>query len=161
MYRIEDTVSAIKELQRLLGLHQSGNYDRNTKNAVISFQKSNGLAESGIVDYETFTWIVEKYREQKESLFKCCLLFNPTFPYTIGSMDENTGTINRTLERVLKEYFYEDTPPRGRYLNSDTFKGVNYLQKIFGIRISDEIDAYFINRLIYELDAIEIKEKYT
>ena len=160
MYRIEDNVSAIKEVQKLLGIYKSGSYDTATRNAVIAFQASNGLPESGIADYDTFRLMVKKYREREASVFGSPFLFKPIFPYTLGDMDENTSVINDAIARVLREYFYEDAPPKGRYLNSDTFSGVRYLKEIFGIDATDEIDAYFMNRLAYELDAIEIKEKY-
>ena len=38
--------------------------------------------------------------------------------------------------------------------------GVKFLQGIFGMEIKEEIDERFMNRLLIELEGIEIKDGY-
>lgn len=160
MYRIEDTVSAIKELQRLLGLSQTGNYDDTTKGAVVSIQKKYALPINGVTDYSTFKVIVDEYKNRNTNVWESNYLFAPKFPFIKGDMGDNAGRINEALSTVLRNYRYEESLPRGKYVGSDTILAIRFLRKIFGMDKSDEIDERFMNRLILELDGIEIKEKY-
>ena len=159
MYRIEDSISAVKELQRLLGLKPTGNYDKKTKDAVLKKQSDHSLKQTGITDYETFTSIVRDYKNSMSDIWESDFLVSPDFPYRIGSIGNDSGRINEALSKVLKEYFYEGIAPRGRYLGEDTFSGVRYLQKIFGMTESNEIDARLMNRILIELNAIKIKTR--
>ena len=160
MYRIEDTTAAIKALQRLLGLNQTGNYDEATKSSVKDVQRRSYLPMSGVADYATFTAILKEYRTQMDEIFTGNYLFRARFPITEGYQGENAGRINEALATVLGAYGYEDTPPRGKYIGRDTLAGVNFLQGVFGMEIKEEIDGHFMNRLLIELEGIEIKDGY-
>jgi hypothetical protein len=161
MYRIEDEISAIKEVQRLLGLKMSGIYDSATRNAVLDIQKRRGLPPSGVTDYRTFIMIVDEYRRKRNSVWDGNFLSSASFPFPEGSQGDNAGRINEALATVLKSYAYEGVIPRGKYIGQDTLSGVLFLNRIFGIGERDEIDEAFMNRLMLELKAIEIKDKYS
>lgn len=158
MYRIEDKVSAIEELQRLLDLTPTGLFDKNTREAVLRTQAKNSLEQTGIVDYLTFTFIVEEYRSEKNNQWNSDYLFDPRFPYIKGDMGDNVLRINEALETVLRDYSYEGTMPRGKYLGEDTIDGVRFLQKIFNMRESDMIDEALLSRVMKERESIEIKK---
>lgn len=49
-----DTGQSVKELQSLLGINISGNFDTTTEKAVRDYQKSNGLVCDGVVGYSTW-----------------------------------------------------------------------------------------------------------
>ena len=70
MYRIEEKIEAIKEVQRLLNLNQTGLFDKKTRDAVLNVQSKYKLAETGIVDYLTFTSIVEEYSNEKNNQWR-------------------------------------------------------------------------------------------
>ena len=159
MYRIDDVVSAIKEIQRLLGISKTGVYDAHTRNAVYRIQDKRSLQKTGTVDYSTFKAIVANYRERMADTWESDLLFSASFPYLEGYIGENAGRINEALATVLADYSYEGVSPRGKYIGADTMLGVNYLREVFGMPTKDEIDARFMNRIIAELARIEIKGK--
>jgi len=160
MYRIEDTVSAIKEVQRLLDINQTGIYDNATREAVVNLQTASGLTAGGIIDYETFVIIVNEYKKKKREITDTDYLHIPSFPYTVESHDENVGKINDALRLVLREYVYDGIEPRGKYFGINTLNATNYLRSIFRMDSSDRIDEAFMNRLLFEKKAIEIKSKY-
>ena len=160
MYRIEDKKSATKEVQRLLGIHQTGVYDPATATTVKSLQGTHSLLETGVVDYQTFNVLVEAYGRRKRQKWDNSYLFLPSFPYKKGNFGENIQRINQALSIVLKNYFYENELPFGAYFGEATAEGVRYLREVFNIDGPDEIDEYLMNRIMLERDAIEIKEKY-
>ena len=160
MYRIEDRISAIKEVQRLLRLNQTGIYDSATRNAVLKAQNDNSIEETGTVDYDTFEAIVREYRMKRAASATPGYLFTAKYPYVLNDMDENVEIINNALITVLKNYVYEGIIPSGRFLGKSTVDGSNFMRKIFGMPLSDEIDEAFVNRLLHEKKGIEIKTKY-
>lgn len=161
MYRIDDTVSALKEVQRLLNVNQTGIYDTSTKKAVEQIQLNYGLKRADVVNYKTFNAILAEYNKREMRELNSNYLFKPVFPYTIGDMDDNVGLINDALRLVLSDYVYEDAAPRGNYLNENTITASNFLRKIFKMDLSDQLDELFIKRLLLEKSAIEIKRKYS
>ena len=161
MYRIDDAVSALKEVQRLLNVNQTGIYDTSTKKAVEQIQLNYGLKRADVVNYKTFNAILSEYNKRKMRELNSNYLFNPIFPYTIGDMDDNVGLINDALRLVLADYVYEDAVPRGKYLSANTITASNFLRKIFKMDLSDQLDELFIKRLLLEKSAIETKRKYS
>ena len=160
MYRIEDSTSATKEVQRLLGVNETGNYDKKTRDAVLRLQALYALPESGVVDYTTFGIIVKEYRESRSKILSNRYLFDANFPYVEGDVGENVQRINEALAKVLVTYPYHLTVPRGKYFGRDTLSGVRFMQDVFGIEKRDEVDVDFMNRILKELEGIEIKEKH-
>jgi hypothetical protein len=161
MYRIDDKAEAIKEVQKLLNLNQTGLFDKKTKDAVLNVQSKYKLEETGVVDYQTFTLITEDYRNEKNNKWDSDYLFNPRFPYVIGDIGDNVLKINEAMEIVLADFSYEETIPKGKYLGVDTIKGVRFLRKIFNMNESDEIDEALMSRIMKEREHIEIKSKRT
>lgn len=161
MYQIENTSAAIKELQRLLRINQSSNYDLPTKNAVIKIQSKYGLEQTGITDYETFTSILDDFKKYKSQILGSEYLFTPAFPYIEGNMGINAERINSALAIVSKNFSYEGVLPSGKYINSKSISAAKYLQKIFSCDESEKIDEAFMKRLLIELKAIELKEKFS
>lgn len=160
MYRIDDRTSALKEVQRLLNLNQTGIYDENTKKEVQEIQLTYGLENTDTVTYETFNAILEEYNKRNMRNLESDFLFNPAFPFKIGDMGENIGFINAAIGLVLNDFVYEDIIPKGNYLSTNTISAANFLRKIFKFDVSDEIDEAFVKRLLLEKSAIEIKRKY-
>ena len=159
MYHINDTVSALKEVQRLLNVNETGIYDEKTKDAVEKIQKTYGIESVNTVDYATFNAILDEYKKEKIKRLNFKYLYNPKFPYVIGDMGDNVKLINDSIRLVLEDYVYEDLLPKGTFLNQITLTAANFLRKIFKMEPSEEIDEAFMNRLLLEKNAIEIKRK--
>lgn len=159
MYRIEDKISAVKELQRLLGIPQTGVYDKETEAAVTALQIKYKLGENEKVDYKTFNAIVDEYRQQKMRIWSSDYLFHPSFPYVENDLLYNVELINGLMHFILTDYGYEGLKPSGRFLGKSTLDAADFLRKIFGMRPSREIDEAFVNRLLMEKRAIEIKKQ--
>ena len=160
MYNIEDKPGAIKEVQRLLGVNQSGIYDEMTKRSVISFQSKMNMEASGITDYLTFVALVEEYKRMNREKLASFHLFNECFPYKEGDLNNNIATINEIIAIVLENYRYEGLYPYGKYFGTDTLRALRFLQKTFCMEETEQISSDFFSRLIIERDAIEIKNKY-
>lgn len=146
MYYIRDKSSAIKAIQRMLGLAPSGIYDKRTRGAVTELQREYGLNADGTVDYKTFLQIVD-YRNRSivdrlgdESLLN-------RFPYVMGMYGEDVGLINLKLSRVLKEYRYDSVLPRGKIFNDASLRAQKRLREIFNIPDADFIDEELYIRL--------------
>ena len=160
MYDIEDRVAALKEVQRLLSVNQTGVYDNNTRDAVKIIQAAYSYDNKDEVDYTTFTYILQEYLKREAKKVKTDYLFSPKFPYTESDLDENVRLINEALKIVLKDYAYEGNYPDGKYFGVNTINAVNFLRAIFRLTPMNEIDEEFLNRLLLEKNAIELKKKY-
>ena len=160
MYRIEDNASAIKALQKLLGINQTGNYDKATRLAVIKIQEAYSLKKSAVADYKTFKAILEEYRNNQKKVWNSELLFAPLFPYREGDMGDNVRRINESLSNILSNYRYEEALPRGAYFGKSTTDSVRFLQRIFLMQDSGIVDAVFMNRILSEMEGLAIKRKY-
>lgn len=160
MYHIDDTISAMREVQRLLNVSQTGVYDEKTQKSVEIIRKKYNIENRNTIDYDTFNAIVKEYQINRINGLNLQYLFNPAFPYTIGDMGDNVGLINDAIRLVLSDFVYEGVVPKGKYLNQNTITAANFLRKIFKMDLSDEIDVLFVNRLLLEKSAIEIKRKF-
>ena len=159
MYHIEDKVAAIKEIQRMLGVNQTGVYDNATKTEVRRIQSEFSIDQTQVVDYETFKAIQKKYYKRRTSVPNSDYLISPTFPYKENDMDSNVELINKALAPILREYEYEGVIPHGSFLGESTLIAANFLREIFGIPKSDKIDSEFVNRLLLERKGLELKRK--
>ncbi len=160
MYRIEDKASAIKEIQRLLKINESGFYDTVTRDKVKDTQKQNGIEQTGIVDYTTFVKIVNDHKRSSDKIWNSNYLFLPDFPYRTTNIGSNITRINDALKIVLKDYRYDGIIPAGGYFGNDTVNAIRFLRKVFMLDDSDEIDEELMNRILYEIRGIELKNIY-
>ena len=161
MYQIENTPAAIKELQRLLRINQTSRYDRQTQNAVRDIQSRYGLTQTGIADYDTFNYRLDEFHRYETEIWNSEYLFNPKFPYVKGDIGINVERINNALAIISKNFFYEGLIPRGNFLSNESITAAKFLSEKFNYNISEEIDEALMNRILLELNAIEIKEKFS
>ena len=131
MYQIEDTVAAIKEVQRLLSLPATGFYEKETVDAVMKVQADAGLDVNGITDYKTFVALVKAYNERLAEAWDGDLLFSARYPFKEGDVGDNVGRINEALSELLKDYSYEGIFPSGKYYSTHTANAVRFLRGVF------------------------------
>ena len=161
MYRITNNTAAITEIQRLLGITQTGVYDKNTRNSVAEHQESKGIPITGIVDYETFTSIAASYNTTLLSnLGSSSFIEKTLFPLNKGSYGSEIEHINILLKNILEDYRIDLKSPYGRYYGYDTANAVNTLGTIFNISTLDGVSAELYNRMLIENKAIAIKKSF-
>ena len=71
MYNIEDRVSAIKAIQGLIGVKETGVFNEETTAVIKNLQKNYGLKATGIVDYLTHNAIVHEFNIRKNQSNRC------------------------------------------------------------------------------------------
>lgn len=156
MYQITDVTAAIKNVQKLLGVNQTGLYDNNTKEAVLNVQLLNQIEPTGKVDYKTFSAIYEDQVRKKNSEPPAPLARH-IFPFVYGDYDDNIDLINMLIKKVLSDYTYEGIYPRGSYFGDETLLAVRALRSIFLMEGSDELDYDLFERIWQENHAINLK----
>ena len=132
MYRIEDHHSAIKVVQRMLGLNEIGIYDEKTRKSVAEYQLENGLNSNGVVDYYTFESLKKKYaRENSREIDNAFSFLAKGLPYQNGDMNTNLSIINSLLGGIMTDYKLEGILPRGNFYGYDTSSAVLAIRKLF------------------------------
>ena len=148
MYYITDKVSAIKALQRLLFIEESGFYDDRTRQNVIEHQKANNLPQTGDVDYFTFISIRDKHFQRNilENTRRD-VPFESRFPYSFGMYGDDVGLINSILSINAQKYSPDTKKPSGSYYSKDTEQAVSELRHIFMLEDGITVDELFYDRL--------------
>ena len=67
IYKVGSRGSAVKEIQKALGLPADGIFGQQTKSSVIIFQKSNGLGADGIVGQKTWEILIGSDTDQNKT----------------------------------------------------------------------------------------------
>ena len=161
MYRIEDEIMAIREIQKYLFLigeeyperikiEVDGIYSENTALSVKEFQTLSGLFPSGEVDKETLDKIYEEYYaiKLKRDIRKNAPLWSGDL--SLGSTGEYTSILNLTL-LSLRE-FYKDIPAvrEESFFSRATEQGVKFMQSVFGLEENGVATLDIYNRILEE-----------
>ena len=148
MYELTNRAAALRNVQNMLGLNESGIYDTKTKNRVLLHQKDNSLQESGVIDYLTFLSIVREYNNSKLK-YKVSQKtpFRDGFPYKKGDFGDEINILNSMIRKAINEYRLNSTLPRGPYYSDATIEAVRELRGIFMLSQVDFIDEEFYDRL--------------
>ena len=148
MYLIDDKKSAIKEVQRLLGINESGVYDNNTRSMVKRFQTIQNIEVSGTVNYNTFTRLRNEYNKtETKNKVGAILPFYNDFPYKRGDRGPGVSILNTMLSQALEKHAVNIMKPRGEYYSYKTENAVRELRKVFLLEDNGEIDEIFYERL--------------
>ena len=149
MYHIEDKSSAIKEIQKMLSVNETGNCDEKTRASVLELQRLKGLASNGVVDYNTYTVIREEYerRKRRENVFKSSVLRDNAFPYELGSHGHDVTILNGMLANQIEKYSLPLWKPRGSFYSKATAFAVEFLREVFYLEGGRCIDELFYEKL--------------
>ena len=153
MYFISEKQNAIKTVQKFLGETETGVYNKRTKDKVKQHQAENNLQESGIVDYETFISLKEKYLKEGDGH----IIF-PRFPYKKGDSGTEIAILNALLTEIIREYTFDGIAPSGEYYGENTVDAVIRLREIFMLKHSVEIDKELFFMLLAEKNAINLSK---
>ena len=168
MYRLDDENAAVAEVQRFLYMLSTttspdiprvavdGIWGAETADAVIAFQRMQGLEENGKVNYETFEALYYEYTVALSDIeSRSYLISYQGFPLKRNMMNDDVLLLHLIITEIQKEYGYLTEVSKSTYYSETTEKAVVELQGIFGIEESGEVDADTFSRLIFEMDSIK------
>lgn len=135
MYYITDKASYIRELQRLLGIRQSGRYDNVTRARVNEIKVREGLSADGAVDYAVFLLILDEYRKQRGSQS----IYSSYLPIKYGDIGEHVGYFNSLMTELLRGYSADVLKPRGRFFGKESIDAVRYFRTLYRIDPESEV----------------------
>ncbi len=162
MYHMNDKSGAVREVQKyLLSISQTeeylphitvdGFYNEDTRLAVESFQRNNGLKETGATDRETFDLLYSEYiRVSKIDELEKNTLNSDNFPLRRGSSGTDVAILNSHI-RELSKYYTDLGNPIGDYFSSETEESIILLQKYFKEDINGIVDAGIYTRINEEV----------
>ena len=168
MYNIYDTPRAVENVQRYLyflskkgygitAVYPDGIYGDETVISVKDFQKKQGIEESGIVDYITFTSLVNEYNNVlNDSLPPVRIRL---FPRLLQNQSIYPGEENKYIAMMqailvslaIVDSTFNDIEITGKY-DLKTEKAVNSIKRSFGLLPDSVIDKEFFRVLtvLYE-----------
>ena len=160
--RKEDGKRAVFRIQKCLtALHNAGYpvpapvpdgvYDEETARAVSAFQALRGLPQTGTVDEQTWRAINEK----AEECMKACERSAPIYPYEYNKRGALTSEersdlmyIVQIMLRTLEGRFSQlISQPLNGLCDETTEKNVRYLQSVWGLETTGQIDLATWNML--------------
>ncbi len=164
MFRTDDTSNATKEIQKYLHyisdtLHSEiplvaidGVFGNETKEAVMVYQEIKSLPVSGIVDYNTFTFLYDDYLKTQK-IINCDDIFIDikNFPLSRNDRGIEVAILNLLLNELKTTH--SDIPDIriNDYFSKETEEGVRILQNIFLFPVDGLVDIDMYDRMIYEL----------
>ena len=165
MYRINDKKAAIKEIQKYLYVISDAMYDKKlprvsitsvfdseTTAAILKYQELNGLKESGIVDYNTFTSLYRDYSSIiKEKSVSDFIVGETPFPLSKGTQSEDVRALHIIINELTDRFDSIENVGYGAYYSTATVNAVKTLRRIFGFEITETVDKQLYERLRKEL----------
>ncbi len=163
MYRIENTSSAIKEIQKYLSLAvrdmhvvQNGSYDSDTRAAAESFQGEVGLPMTGRIDYATFTALFERYTaERRKGAVAEAARGHLSLPVTRDSPKKDIYSVNAKIQEILKYYGAEITDYVYSIFNDEVEESIAILCEIFSLDGRKTVDDELYARIVREYSSIK------
>lgn len=164
MYRIDDSGSAISEIQRYLRMSADriyanidpvsidGIYGSETREAVVQYQEIANLEKSGVVNYITFTKLFKSYQNaqflQSADRF---LISKRNFPFKQGDHGNEVLIINIMLDELKNIYRTIHEVKLMEYYSGNTSRAVRNIREIFRMEASPNVDVTLYERMSYEL----------
>lgn len=149
-YEITDTASAIKNVQRLLGINESGTYGEKTKKATMDVQRRFGIPANGVVDYRTFSKILEQSKYAKSDKMNAWTDGLADFPYDVGDFGRDVSRVIWLLDSVSGLYG-GIRALRGSVYSVGVGEAVKWLRGIFGMPSRTDVDEELYIRLKREI----------
>ncbi len=174
MYQQTDKRAAVREIQKYLyflsdaekneipRIPVDGIFDFETKNAVMAFQKTKDLPQTGTVDFQTHTLLYEAYEEMTADSNTPDYIFGDgTLPFREGDMNEDVRVMHIMINELSKEYSEIENVGTGAYFSSRTGDEIKKIRKLFIMGESRIFDKKLFKRVKEELYAIKRREKYS
>ena len=157
MYFMNDKARAVRAIQRMLGVPESGRLDRRTldKAETVTGKATNEIG------YGEFLMIKEAHRARKRSAAVAERLGSWSVKrgpgeYTRGQMTE----INMLLAEAMRKNRLEGYPPRGGFYTKDSERAVALIRRML-LLPEGGIDTELLYGIIMNLRAYESKNNYS
>ncbi len=134
--RVGDTGAQVREVQRRLRALNyyrgpiNGFYDRTTEDAVIRFQRSNAITQTGIVGPTTRIYLFNAQSSAAPQTDSVSTQITPSTPATLQSREIRTASVQQLQERLKTQGLYNG-PVDGVY-NTQTEQAVTRAQELYG-----------------------------
>lgn len=151
LYMPDDRASAVKNIQRLLKINESGIYDARTAQAVRAAQRSFGLDDNGRVDLPTFSAVLEMYRRNERTRSYTSGVDTSAFPYDVGAYGVGVREIIQLLYSALVPYSMTSSALRGAIYTVGVGDAAKKLREIYGLPIATYVDEDMYVRIRREL----------
>ena len=158
MYFVSDKGRAVRALQRMLRVPESGRLDRRTRDKIAEIT---GNSESSEVGYRDFLLIKEAYNKRKRS---AVVREYMGFSVDERSMQEYSRgeltKINLLLSKAMQKNRLDGYPPRGGRYSKESAGAVSSLRKMLSLPEKDGVDSELLFGIIMNLRAHEIKNNH-
>lgn len=123
----------------------TGYFGEQTKNAVIAFQKQNGIVADGVVGNNTWNLLYRAYKGVADAspsrLEDFGIVIFPGIVLKKGSTGSAVMSIQTYLAEISKRYPTIPTAPINGVYGQSTYDAVNAFQKMFGITPDGSVGA--------------------
>lgn len=144
MYFLDDKKSYYKAIQRMLGVNQSGKWDKATIDAIYKTLRERDIEWNGVLDNGSFDILRDIYRDRART----SQYLIPQIQLTIGEGGEGVEAINSLLSSVIRGYTVDLRAPKGRFISHDSIKAAKYMRQVYLLDDKDYIDSeliYYLN----------------
>ena len=174
MYQQADRKRAIKKIQKYLfvlsdkkyksipRIPVNGIFDKETEDAVISFQRENHLPTTGIVNWETFTTLYNDYiTVSNEAYLRDFIFDDESLPLSENDQNEYVIALNIMINELRKSYPQIPEVGTGTFFSKRTLHAIDAIRTLFLMPGNGVVDKSLYKRIIYEIQARKLfEEKY-
>ncbi len=166
MYELNDTASAVKEVQKFLyvisdkahpevpRISVDGIYGTETQDAVKIFQEIYDIEPTGVVDRVTFELLYQVYDENR-SIPQQQRMDEELFPIQLGNSGNHVLKIHLLMSDLKERYSGIGRIPKDSYFSVDSKNATKEFQKIFRFSETGAIEYELYLRMLAELTCIE------
>lgn len=162
--------SAIRNLQRYLRqlsyfdddippLPESGSFDPHTRDALIAFQRINGLEPTGIADERTWNLLFDQYTQSVEERSEPKRM--PIYPrlperevLTVGDVGFPVVAVQYMLDQLTVQFENLDGVPQNGIYDRKTAEAVSEFQRRHLLPITGEVDKKTWDTLVVSYDLV-------
>lgn len=129
-------------------LTPDGIFGEETEKAVLAFQKKQGLEETGIINYETWTAIVNENERAVFSASEVMLIDKDKLPLRRGDKDDAVYHLKTMLLYLGQNYGNFGFITVNDEFDADTEKSVRQWQRVIRTEETGEVDKLTWERLV-------------
>ena len=124
-----------------------GIFGEETEKTVLAFQKKQGLEQTGIINYETWTEILKE--NERAAFISSDLLFiaNEEFPLRRGMQGRAVAHLNTMLQRLGESYGNFSPVEISDVFDAETERNVKQWQRVIRAEETGEVDKLTWERL--------------
>ncbi|MBR5826129.1 MAG: peptidoglycan-binding protein [Clostridia bacterium] len=142
----------LRNISRAFGeiplLIPDGIFGEETEKTVLAFQKKQGLEETGIINYETWTAIVDENDRAFFISSDSLLIANEEFPLRRGMQSGTVAHLNTMLQRLGESYGNFSTIEVSDVFDAETERNVKQWQRVIRTEETGEVDKLTWERLV-------------